>query len=202
MTSNAEQSERGLVTGEHIVLRPVLARDLEQLVRLLAQNPCERMPKPWTLQRLKKKFEDEKEPGLWGRREKWYVAVRPAGEVVGLLIQRGQERVYWVTLHVDDDIADRDAVGVDLLRAYESLMTAWHDPVRIGCEILAPEESKAGWLRELGYELEVVFERMLMWHGEPTAVHQYGWIAPAFRELAMQQWQAQRSAGNQPEARG
>ena len=65
MTDNAS-TERGFVEGEHIVLRPVLEKDLEQLAPLMAQNPCERKPTPWTLQRLKKKFEDEKDPGLWG----------------------------------------------------------------------------------------------------------------------------------------
>lgn len=186
MTDNAS-TRRGFVEGEHIVLRPVLEKDLEQLAPLMAQNPCERKPTPWTLQRLKKKFEDEKDPGLWGSGEKYYVAVRKAGGVVGFLVQRGQNRVYWITVHVDDNIADRDAVGMDILKAYESLMMDWHDPVRIGCEIIEPEAAKAGWLKDCGYELEVVFERMQMWLGEPVAVHHYGWIAPAYRELAEQQ---------------
>jgi hypothetical protein len=187
MTDNNVNTERGFAEGAHIVLRPVLEKDLLELAPLMAQNPCERKPTPWTLQRLKKKFEDDKEPGLWGKGEKFYVAVRRTGGVVGFLIQRGDNRVFWITVHVDDKLEDRDALGLDLLRAYESLMMDWHDPVRIGCEIIRPEIAKAGWLKQAGYELEVVFEKMQMYLGEAVAVEHYGWIAPAYRELAEEQ---------------
>ena len=174
------EEQKGFATGEHVVLRPVLEDDLAGLAPLMASNPGEPDRLPWTTQRLKKKFEDEKEPGLWGKQSRMFVAVRKqGGELVGYLKQHKDENpgVYWCWLQVADGLADRAELVKDMVQAYQAFMLAWHDPLRISFDVLSYEEDKAAWLTECGYPLELRRERMVLWLGEPQAVCTHAWYS-------------------------
>src|SRR5688572_12425572 len=91
------------VSGELAKLRPVLEADLPALARLMSEAPFgfswER--EPWTVQRLKKKFDDEKEPGLWGRTSKFYAVTDYAGALVGALREElDRLNGYDIELHI------------------------------------------------------------------------------------------------------
>jgi len=177
---NAEaKTEKGFAEGEHVVLRPVLEDDLPELAKLMAENPGEREPTPWTHQRLKKKFEDKKEPGLWGKRERYYVIVRKSGGVVGLLREEDDYNrgIYWNELHVADALADRDQLGRDVAATYLAYKQRWHDPLRISFDLLRVEKTKIAWLEACGFELELTQERSVLYRGKPEARCFYTWLS-------------------------
>jgi len=172
--------ERGFCTGGHVVLRPVKEQDLPELARLLAENPFEREPLPWTYQRLKQKFEDKEKPGLWEDRTHYFTIVRKTGGVVGFLHESEDFNpgVCWNRLHIDEAAADRDLLGPDAIWAYLEYKRRWHNPHRLSFNILRPEEDKAGWLTQAGFELELVMERVLLYRGVPEAECLYTWLSP------------------------
>lgn len=186
MTETSEQGggERGFAEGEHVVLRPVKEDDLRDLAALLAECPCEEKPMPWTHQRLKKKFEDEKEPGLWGKRERHYAVLRKTGGVVGFLHERDDWSVgiFWCVMHVAEALEDRDELGRDVIAAYLAYKRRWHDPLRISFNALDPEQAKIAWLEHCGLELELTQERYALYQGEPVALKMYTWLGPRLRE--------------------
>jgi hypothetical protein len=168
---------KGFAEGKHVVLRPVLETDLAELAKLMAENPGETLP--WTLQRLKKKFEDEKEPGLWSDTNRVFVAVRPQGGVVGYLAERQSKQagIFWCFTHVADGLDRRDELGRDLVSAYLAYKRKWHNPLRISFEILGCESDKAAWLQTGGFELELTCERMVMHMGRPESICTYAWYS-------------------------
>jgi len=180
--------EKGFAEGQHVVLRPVLEDDLAALAGLMAENPLD--PLPWTQQRLKKKFEDKDEPGLWGKSSRHFTIVRTTGEVVGYLKESDDSNrgMHWNELHIKTGLDDREALGVDTLAAYLAYKQKWHNPLRVSFDILRPEEEKAAWLEETGFELELVQERVLFYRGQPEARCLYTWFseellnAPAWPE--------------------
>ena len=177
MDSNETIKEKGFAEGQHVVLRPVLEADLPELAKLMAENPLEALP--WTLQRLKKKFENKKEPGLWGKTDRVFVAVRTQGGVVGYLTERQSKQagIYWGFTHVADARDDRDVLGRDLISAYLEYKQKWHNPLRLSFDILGCESAKAAWLQAGGFELELTCERMVMQLGGPESICTYAWYS-------------------------
>jgi RimJ/RimL family protein N-acetyltransferase len=188
MNSDQGQQERGFADGEHVVLRPVLEADLAELAPLMAENPLETLP--WTHQRLKKKFEDKDEPGLWGKSQRYFAIVRKTGGVVGYLKEQqdANRGMYWNEHHVKDGIADRATLGLDAVNAYLEYKRKWHNPLRISFDVLRPEQEKIAWLEQAGFEHELTQERVMLYLGQPEARCMYTWFsaellnAPAWEE--------------------
>jgi len=181
----ADGQAQTMATGAYIRLRAVQEEDLAVLAALMAETPCPRQLVPWTTQRLKKKYNDEKEPGLWGRQNRFYLAVRIAdGQIIGYIDEREQWVCRDLHLHVADREPDRDQLGEDMLATYMRLILEWHDQVRIEAWLLACEEQKQGWLASAGFEREVVFAEMFMHQGRPEAEQLWGWISPRFENGA------------------
>jgi RimJ/RimL family protein N-acetyltransferase len=179
-TSTVESKpERGFAESEHLILRPVKEDDLREMARLLAEAPLSTQNVPWTHQRLKKQFEDEKEPGLWKERDKYFAVVRREGGLVGFLYEREDwnRGMYWSKLHVDDRLADRDALGLDVVKTYLAFKQRWHNPLRISFDVLGPEEAKTNWLMASGFELELTRERMQLYLGQAEAICTYTWYS-------------------------
>lgn len=175
-------AERGFAEGQHVVLRPVLEADLAELAKLMAENPAETLP--WTLQRLKKKFEDEKEPGLWSETDRVFVAVRTQGGAVGYLSERQSKQagIFWCSTHVTDRLDDRGELGRDLVSAYLAYKQNWHNPLRISFDVLGCESDKAGWLQAGGFELELTCGRMVMHMGRPESICTYAWYSEGLKQ--------------------
>ncbi len=188
MDANETKIEKGFAEGEHVVLRPVLEADLAELARLLAENPLEALP--WTLQRLRKKFEDKDEPGLWGKSQRYFAIARRGGGVVGYLKESDDSNrgMYWNEHHIQDGLEDRAALGLDAVSAYLAYKQKWHNPLRISFDVLRPEEMKIDWLEQAGFELELTQERIMLYLGQPEARCLYTWFseellsAPAWEE--------------------
>jgi len=178
--------ERGFAEGEYVILRPVLEADLPELAKLLAENPYDRKPQPWTLQRLKQKFEDKDKPGLWEERERYFAVVRKKGGLVGFLHEEqggAFSSMLWNCFHISLALTDRNEVGPDMLRAYFAYKQRWHDPQRIGFSISSVQPDEAQWLAAAGYELELIIPHAVLYRGEPASELVFSWISP--RLLAM-----------------
>jgi RimJ/RimL family protein N-acetyltransferase len=183
-TGGAAHPPEGLALGELVAFRPVREQDLPELWKLLMETPCEHRPRPWTLQRLKTLFENEKDPGLWGDRNRYFaITRRDQGELIGYLMQRQDEnpRMYWNHFHIADAAQGRDELGADALLAYLAFMGKWYDPLRIGFKILETEERKAAWLEAAGCELELRVPNKVFFLGQPGAVCTYGWLGEHLR---------------------
>lgn len=170
---------KGFTAGEHVVLRPPVENDLQALADLLAENPCDESPTPWTHQRLKKKFEDKEEPGLWGRSERYFTVARRTGEVVGFLLERMDDNrgMYWNGFHIAEALEDRDALGPDALKAYMDYKLKWHNPLRISFDVIEPEVQKASWLEQQDYHCEIRLERRMLYRGRPVDQCIYSWLS-------------------------
>jgi RimJ/RimL family protein N-acetyltransferase len=181
---------RGLAFGEHTALRPVLEDDLPALAKLMAENPAEPERQPWTLQRLKARFDDKDNPGLWSSKDKLrlHVIVRSGGgEVVGYLREHEDWHggVYYNHIHVNEQLAGWQGLLRDALRTYRSYKCEWFAVLRISYDILGCEEEKAQCLESEGYALELRMERMYLWLGKPQARCTHTWISERLeRELA------------------
>jgi len=174
------ERDQRFIEGEHVGLRAVIEGELDALAALMSECPLVmRESQPWTGQKLRKQYGDEKEPGLWTEKRKTYAVVDRGGALAGFIVQRSREnQLYECSLHVADARDGRDALGRDLLACYMKLLLDWSDPVRIETYILAVEEQKAGWLKSAGFELEASFEEMYMFRGEPATGQIWGWVNP------------------------
>jgi len=184
-TSTVESKpERGFAEGEHVILRPVGENDLRELARLMAECPLLDKQLPWTHQRLKKQFEDEKDPGLWKERDKYFAAVRRERGLVGFLHEREDwnRGMYWDSVHVDDRLADRDELGRDIVATYLAYKQRWTDLLRVSFDVLRPEQAKAEWLTASGFELELTRERMVLYLGKAEAILTYTWLSDVLKQ--------------------
>jgi hypothetical protein len=169
------------ISGEHAKLRPVLEADLPALARVMAEAPFgfswER--EPWTVQRLKKKFEDEKEPGLWNRTSKFYVVTDQTGVLVGALREE-LDRLNGcdVELHIALARGDRDALGQDALRSYMEYKRGWQGTLRIDMALLPVQAAEREWLLANGFERHLRCEEAWLYRGELLPLEIYGWLAP------------------------
>ena len=175
---------KGFAYGEHTVLRPVVEDDLRELARLMAENPYDGVPVPWTHQRLKKKFEDKDNPGLWGQSARVFAVLRKSSGLVGYLREREDSNrgVFWNYFHIAEELPDRAGLGVDVLSAYLGFKRDWHNPLRISFDVVRPEEDKAAWLRDTGFELELTQERKVLHLGQPEAVCTYTWFSAELKQ--------------------
>lgn len=170
---------QAMATGAYVRLRAVQEEDLAELAALLAETPCPRELLPWTTQRLRKKFNAEKDPGLWGKKERIYVAVRIAdGQVVGYIDECVRGVCREPRLHIAARAADRNELGNDMLATYMQSLLDWHDQVRVEAYLLACEEQKQQWLTAAGFELEASLSDMYMHQGKPEALQIWGWVNP------------------------
>ncbi|MCC7477377.1 GNAT family N-acetyltransferase [bacterium] len=169
------------INGQLTRLRPVLERDLEGLVELLNEAPLgfNWEGYPWSLPRLKKKFEDEKEPGLWGQRQRFLAATDLDGALVGVLHEE-QERSGQVGLEFHFALArsDRGQLGPDALQAYMDYKRNWFNTPRIECNLLSPQEAEIGWLLALGFIHDMSCQRVRLHLGQAAALEIFSWCQP------------------------
>jgi hypothetical protein len=161
-------------------LRPVVESDLPAMARIMAEAPLGFSwdPTPWTTQRLKKTFEDEKEPGMWGRATRYYVVTNLSDELCGVFKEE-QNRLGCVelTFHIAVAASDREVLGRDALRAYVDYKQGWNRSPRIMVTLLEIQQSERDWIEELGFQLEVRCEQAWLHLGEFTATETYAWLA-------------------------
>lgn len=175
MTTNATQ---GFAHGERLILRPVQEGDLADLARILAQQPGGGgKPLPWTEQRLRKQFEDEKDPGLWRSEAKVYAVVAQDGPLVGFVRESYEAWIqsFLINFHVDDRSADRDALGRELVALYLDYLTRWHDPGMVTSEPLDLEADKRAWLEAAGFRYQFTQERAELYLGRAVGRCAYAW---------------------------
>lgn len=178
--------QQRFIASDSLGLRAVTEADLYELAALMAQCPLAgRDAVPWTEQRLKKEFEDEKEPGLWSETKRTYLAVDVSGGIVGF-IQQNQRGVsgYEFYVHIAESHSDRDMLGHELMKLYMQLLSDWVDPPRLETFILKLEGQKADWLAAAGFELECTFDEMYMYLGRPEAAQIWGWVSPRIEDQA------------------
>jgi hypothetical protein len=183
----AAARETGFAEGAHVVLRPVMEGDLPELAKLLAANPCDDNPLPWTLQRLKKKFEDKDEPGLWGKSDRYFAVVRLTGGLAGFLRERQDQgsNVYWNQFYIDAGIEDYLAAGCDALAAYLAYKRKWSNPPRVSFEILSRQHELAEILAASVFEFEIALDNWMLHSGQPDSLHVYSWLSDeVLRNLA------------------
>jgi hypothetical protein len=180
MFDEATYVEQGHATGAQIVLRPVLEPDLAELWPVLAQNPYEYEPTPWTHQRLKQKFENKEEPGLWGRLEKYYTVVRKQGGVVGFLRQEVEDNIQitWNTFHLAAGVEDSAELYRDILRTFRAHHQRWSAPLRISFITGSKEQAKHAALEAEDFMREIVFERTHYYQGELVDDVIHTWLSP------------------------
>jgi RimJ/RimL family protein N-acetyltransferase len=180
------QPERGFATGELVVLRPVLEEDLPELAQLLAANPCDNKQQPWTLHRLKKEFEDKDSPnsGCWGEEQRLFTVARQTGEVVGFIKEQKESNVplFWNRLYIGEPHPDRHELGVDAAKAYLAYKCRWYNPPRITFDAVRAEPGVAEYLAAAGFELEIVFEELMLYRGQPTAYCGYTWFSDYLKQ--------------------
>ncbi len=184
MSSNTGAAEMPLhpapdfINGALTRLRPVLERDLEGLVELMNEAPLGFTwdGYPWSLQRLKKKFEDEKEPGLWGQRHRFFACCDLEGRLCGVLHEE-HERNGQVSLEFQFALArsDREQLALDALEAYRSYKRNWFNTPRIEINLLSPQTEEQRWMLELGFNHDMSCPRIKMHLGEAVALEIYSW---------------------------
>jgi hypothetical protein len=166
------------VDGELTGLRPVLAEDLDALVHLLNESP---MPfgdnVPWTVSRLKKKFEDEKDPGLWTEDKRWYTVLDLAdGSVVGLLKEESRGGEVWLSQYFAEALSNREALFLDGLGAYVHFKDRFANVSRINVELVDAQADDAAWFAELGFVHQARVPGVCFYLGERRDLLLYSWI--------------------------
>jgi hypothetical protein len=186
-TENTTQNEqeRGFAKGQHVVLRPVLEKDLPELAKLLAADPCDEKPQPWTLARMKKLYEDKEkdDSGLWSKVKRYFAVVRKTGGLVGFLKESDEwgAGFFWNRLQMAEALEDRDQLGRDAIAAYVAYKRKWHNPRRISFDVLQGEAGLPGWLAAAGFELDVTWTHQLQHAGRPAALCLYAWLSDEIR---------------------
>ena len=165
--------------GELTGVRPVLAQDLEAVVHLLNESPLpfgENVP--WTVARLTKKFEDEKEPGLWGKEKRWLVAVDNASsQICGLIKEdHGRSGEAWVHVHFTEQLPNRRELFLDGMRAFVKYKSDFGGVARVNIELLNVETDKLAWLEELGFIQQARVPQVALYLGERRDYILCSWI--------------------------
>lgn len=167
------------VDGELTALRPVLEGDLEALVHLLNESPLPFGDNvPWTVARLKKKYEDEKDPGLWTDTRRWYTVLELSDQsICGVLREsrRGNGEV-WLNLHFAESLRRRAELMADAIRTYVRFKDGFAGIWRINAEFLDVEEEKAECLAQAGFIPQTRVPEVCLHLGERHDYVLYSWI--------------------------
>ena len=180
-TETQADARRGFATGEFVVLRPALESDLPELTKLLAANPADLEPEPWTIQRITKEFNDADGdiPGLWGKEQRYFTIAISDGTVVGFLKEkRGDDgRSCWNRLYIGEHIPNRTDLCADAAKTYLAYKCKWHNPTRIAFDALELEVSLTQGLELAGFELEMAMDQLLLYQGKPATYCCYAWLS-------------------------
>jgi hypothetical protein len=175
---SAELPAPDFISGAMTRLRPVLERDLEGMVELMNEAPLGFTwdGYPWSLPRLEKKFEDEKEPGLWGQRHRYFVVNDLNGQLCGVFHEE-HERSGQVGLdfHFALGRADRGQLGPDALEAYRAYKRNWFNTPRIEVNLLTPQREEQDWLLALGFHHDMSCPRVKLHLGEAVGLEIFSW---------------------------
>jgi hypothetical protein len=169
------------INGQHARLRPVLEPDLPALARLMAQAPLafNWEGEIWTAQSLRKKFEDEKEPGLWTRTKKHLAITDREGALCGVLQDElGRLGGCELSFHLAEHRPDRGTLGPDALAAFVEYKRSWQHCPRIETMLLEPQAAEREWLLACGFAAEVHCQEAWLFQGRLVALDVYGWLAP------------------------
>lgn len=166
---------RGFERGERLTLRPVQTGDLAQLAAVMAEDPLPHRQQPWTLDRLKKEFEDEKSPGLWSDTARMFVAVLEDGTVAGYVEENPQAWLHALLLylHVLDGLPEREALGQELVDLHLAYRRRWYNDSLLLIDVVEPDQAKAEWLKRAGFSFEMRMERSALFLGRAVARDTY-----------------------------
>lgn len=187
MNSNAAAAEvqehpaPDFINGELTRLRPVLERDLAGMVELMNEAPLGFTWDgfPWSLPRLKKKYEEEKEPGLWGQRHRYFAICDLEGRLCGVLHEEHERNgQVGIEFQLASDREDREQLGPDALSAYLAYKKNWFNTPRIEVNLLSPQEAEQRWLLALGFNHDMSCPRIKLHLGEAVALEIYSWCQP------------------------
>ena len=167
------------VDGELTGLRPVLEGDLEALVHLLNESPLPFGDNiPWTVARLKKKYEDEKKPGLWDEEQRWYAVMKLADNTLCGILRETHWRTgeYGLKLHIADSNPRRCELMSDALRTYVRFKDGFANASRINIDFLDIETEKEACLTEVGFIPQGRIPGVCFHLGERRDYIVYSWI--------------------------
>ncbi|MDQ3024462.1 MAG: hypothetical protein M3R04_08790 [bacterium] len=176
---SAPVSHIRFVDGGISALRPVLAQDFEAVVNLLNASPVPFGSTPvWTVARLKKMYDDEKEPGLWNKSKRWYTVLRKADSlIVGILVEHCERTgETGLQFQFTESAENSDDLARDALATYLKYRTGFYTTPRINVEFASFEENKQRWLEELGFIYQARIDEGLQWLGERCDLLLYCWI--------------------------
>jgi hypothetical protein len=159
-------------------LRPVLESDLAVLAPLMSEAPrgFSWDNHPWTVQRLKKKFDDEHKPGLWSAKERWLAITDPQGAICGLLMEERDFNGHSdIEFHIRLSHPQRAALGRDALEAYLQLKQRWFNPTRIQAAVLSVQADERSWLEACGFNFEFTAKRTFMYLGQAVDLDILAW---------------------------
>jgi RimJ/RimL family protein N-acetyltransferase len=167
------------VDGELTGLRPVLEGDLEALVHLLNESPLPFGDNvPWTLARLKKKYEDEKEPGLWDDEKRWYAVTELVDNSLCGVLRETHWRTgeFGVKLHLAHSNASRRELMTDAVLTFVRFKEGFSNANRINIDFLEIEEDKAASLADVGFIPQGRIPGVCFHLGQPCDYILYSWI--------------------------
>lgn len=177
---------RGFVSGQHLTLRPVMEADLQRLADYMSEPGARPGAEaPLTLQALKKQFEDEKSPGMWGDEKKTYLALALDGSLRGFITERTHMSMgqHIANYHIGLRHEQRDALGCELVALHLRLLNDWQRLLRVEARALEEDQPKRAWLEAAGFELEFVAPRSVFHLGQAVGLAYYSWLSPELKAL-------------------
>jgi hypothetical protein len=169
------------LSGELTRIRPLLAEDIQGAARLLCQSPRGFDGfdlAPVSELTLRKKFEDEKEPGLWGHKVRFYAFTDTDQMLVGLLrecVERDGRIGF--QFQFDAGTPGRIQLARDGLGTWLDFKRNYANPPRMEAELLSTETEELALLEELGFACEAVMPESWMHLGRMVDLVLYGWTA-------------------------
>lgn len=181
---SADGRPRGFITGEQLVLRPVLRSDLPALAGMLAEDPLPPKRGPWSLTKLEKLFDTADEPGLWGKEFRFFIVLDAQhGGPLGYVFEESEHwpgtfrTHYWLA----EGVAQRADRGPELVRLHVEYLIAWLAPRRMVVNLLDCEMDRPRWLLASGFTADYLARRQ-QWHqGRAVGLQQYVWLSDELR---------------------
>jgi hypothetical protein len=175
---------RGFVTGEHLLLRPVLKTDLPALAGLLAEDPLPPKRGPWSLAKLEKLFDTADEPGLWGKEQRFFIVLdRQDGQPLGYVFEESEHWPGMFRAHygLAKAVASGSTLGSELVRLHLDHLKAWLAPRRVMCNLLDCETDRPQWLLAQGFAADYLAPRHQWYLGRAVGLQQYVWLSDELR---------------------